>query len=509
MSIEAVYITNYDALVSKYGNTGADKVWNAIWNSMGYNTYIVNLSYAGTMNFTSVTDPTNPKQNKTAIDAIYRQLSPNYIVIVGALDVVPFQDLQNPCFSVNDPDQYAWGDIPYACDAPYSREPANFRAPTRVVGRIPDIVGGSDPKYVIKLLKTAASAKKRPASDYRSYLGISADVWQGSTSLSLTNLFGASTKMQLSPPSGPNWSAALIGARAHYINCHGASADSFFYGQKGDNYPQAHSAAHVNGRIAAGTVATAECCYGAELYDPAITGGQSGICSTYLGSSAYGFFGSSTIAYGPSNGNGAADLITQYFMKHVLAGASLGRATLQAQQEYIQAEATGSGAVDPVALKTLAQFYLLGNPTVHPVVKPKTDSKASDAVLMKGLAKSIMSEERSRVQRRQELVRRGLAMYDSVAYCRRSKTLKPGGDVLTALKKMAKNVNMKNEELLSFSVVGGMLPKSAFGQKVPKRVFHLMHGEVGKPHHAFTPSAVIVAEEQEGKIVSVRSFDRK
>ena len=77
------------------------------------------------------------------------------------------------------------------------------------------------------------------------------------------------------------------------------------------------------------------------------------------------------------------------------------------------------------------------------------------------------------------------------------------------LNKMAKNIRMKQVELHSHSVAGGVLPKSAFGQKMPKRIFHTMHGVVGKPQKAFTPSAIIVAEEQEGKIVSVRSLERR
>jgi hypothetical protein len=40
-------------------------------------------------------------------------------MILGAPDVVPHQDLTNPVFDPpdNDPDQFAYGDLPYACDA--------------------------------------------------------------------------------------------------------------------------------------------------------------------------------------------------------------------------------------------------------------------------------------------------------------------------------------------------------------------------------------------------------
>ena len=59
------------------------------------------------------------------------------------------------------------------------------------------------------------------------------------------------------------------------------------------------------------------------------------MCNTYLANKAYGYFGSSTIAYGPSTTNDQADLMCQSFLKQVLAGASLGRAALQARLDYI------------------------------------------------------------------------------------------------------------------------------------------------------------------------------
>ena len=108
----------------------------------------------------------------------------------------------------------------------------------------------------------------------------------------------------------------------------------------------------------------AECCYGAELYDPAVADGHAGICNTYLAEGAYGFFGSSTIAYGPPEGNGQADLICQYFLERVLPGASLGRAALEARQRFVRAGTRCSIRSD---LKTLAQFSLLGDPSIHPV----------------------------------------------------------------------------------------------------------------------------------------------
>ncbi len=69
-----------------------------------------------------------------------------------------------------------------------------------------------------------------------------------------------------------------------------------------------------------------ECCYGAQLYDSITLDIDIPICQSYLQQGAYGYFGSTTIAYGELNTNAEADFICQYFLLKVLDGASLGHA---------------------------------------------------------------------------------------------------------------------------------------------------------------------------------------
>jgi hypothetical protein len=98
--------------------------------------------------------------------------------------------------------------------------------------------------------------------------------------------------------------------------------------------------------------------------------------------------GSTTIAYGPADGNGAADVLTQQFLLHLLQGASVGHAALAAQQAYVEQ----TGQMDPVDLKTLAQFCAYGDPSVHPVVvaSPTSVPKGTDA----GVASRVARQER-------------------------------------------------------------------------------------------------------------------
>jgi hypothetical protein len=518
-----VVITNFSALNTKYGSTGAKKIKTAL-NSLiaadktrGFDTRVIDVASSTAMKSMKgkkVSNAADPKQNKAAVDAIYKALVPDYIVLLGATDVIPHQDLRNPVFGGDDLDEFAYGDVPYACEAPYSREPKDFIGPTRVVGRLPDITGSSDSAYLVGLLATATNWKSRPRTDYGKCFAITAQVWKKSTTLSIQKLFGSSADLQLSPPKGPNWTPAQLGRLAHFVNCHGAPSDPTFYGQKGkNNFPIAHLAANVEGKVAEGTVASIECCYGAELYDPA--GGQSGICSTYLGGKAYGYFGSSTIAYGPADSNGSADLICQYFIRRILAGASLGRAALEARLEFTG----GAAELDPVDLKTIAQFNLLGDPSIHPVAMPVTHTAVAQPKGLAGVAKAaraaIADATVARTDRRRQLLARGLRIGATQAVA--TKVAKPmlAGGVLSALKKMAAQLEISAPTILSFKVETPVSPKGPMalamrGGPIAKMAapsaFHVITGKQPVSQEPAPQIIALVAKEVAGKIVSFREM---
>ncbi len=184
--VDKVIVTNRAALKAKYGATYTSKIKPAI-NALvaadktrGIVTRLVLLDSATEMNKLGapvVTKPASPKQNKQAIDGVFNALEPAYLCILGAVDIVPHQDLVNPIASDGDP--LAPSDLPYACGAGYSKQINAFLQPTRVVGRLPDITGQAVPNYLTGLLKTAAAAQSLPASAFAAYLGISAKVWNG------------------------------------------------------------------------------------------------------------------------------------------------------------------------------------------------------------------------------------------------------------------------------------------------------------------------------------------
>jgi len=296
---DKVIVTNLTELKQKNGVAGLKNIQSAVKaliaadKKRGLTTSLVALDDGAAMKKLKappVKNAASSRENKEAIDGIYKALAPDYLMILGAIDVVPHQDLKNPLFSADpdgDDERFAESDLPYACDAPYSQNIRDFTGPTRVVGRLPDLTGvQGSPKYLLRLLKTAASWKSLPRSDYQNYLGISADKWRESTSESLTNIFSTDQDLQTSPSKGFKWKAKLINRRVHFINCHGGDTLPDFFGQSttdDDDMPVSHRAVFIGkkGNIAEGTVVAAECCFGGQLYDPSgEDDGQMGMCNT-------------------------------------------------------------------------------------------------------------------------------------------------------------------------------------------------------------------------------------
>ncbi len=317
----------------------------------------------------AVDDPADHAGAKAFVDAAHAKWAPDYVVLLGSPDVIPMQPLRNPLWTGDprrgDPDPDVPSDLPYASEAPAGDDPGAFRGATRVVGRLPDGTGASDIAQIERLLGVAAGYATRPRAELLPPLAITAADWHGSTSETLRRAVGATDGLHSVPTEAPPWPGTETTRLLHLVNCHGGAADWRYYGQRGRSHPVALDAGELDGGLREGVIGAAECCYGGLLYDAAEAGGRPGFADTYLAAGAYGYVASTTTSYGPANGNDGADVICRQFLLHVLGGASLGRALLQARQDYVLAKA----ALSPVDLKTLAQFALFGDPAVHAVVR--------------------------------------------------------------------------------------------------------------------------------------------
>jgi hypothetical protein len=509
---DKIIVSNRAALTAKYGGGGVQKIRQAVAALIaadakrGIKSRLVYLDDAVAMKSfkgRAVTDPADPRQNKEAIDAIFKASDPCYLMILGAIDVVPHQDMANPAYAPpdDDPDKFAYGDLPYACDTPYSRDIATFKGPTRVVGRLPDLTNRTkkvaSPAYLISLLRFAETFKPRPAADYAKYFGLSTFSWRKSTEMSLTNIFGNNTALTIAPPGGPTHPAARLAPLAHFINCHGGQADPEFFGEKGSSQPVSLTSDGIAKKIKPGTVAAVECCYGAELYDSVFLGLPMPICQRYLIQGAHGYFGSSTIAYGPADSNGAADLITQYFLLAVLKGASIGRAALTARQQFV----AQTGELDPMDLKTLAQFSLLGDPSVVPAVVPTATSvpRGVDAE---------QSERQSRHQRRAKSRAVGQMLQETKPTAsRKARKVRKSATVSKALRNIAREAGIGTKrDFVAFDVKTpkGARPRGSKAVPAASRYYVAVY----RPKKDMLRVAA-VAKEVSGRIVGYRIYTEK
>jgi Peptidase family C25 len=484
MSSKKVIVTNRSALRAKYKAKGWKRIQEALDALIAADaardvqTEVVFLDDKAGMKrrgVAAVTNPLDAKQNKQAIDAVARDELPAYLMILGAPDVVAMQSMLNP---TGDEDPDVPSDLPYACTAPYSRDIVKFLAPTRVVGRLPGIMGDSDPGYLVSLIDRATRWSTQHPSRYRKPFGVSAYAWQGSTNKSLRKVFG-SAEFELSPEGGPKWKKSLLGRMSHFINLHGAMSSPAFYGDP--DFPEAHRADGLAGYIREGTIVAAECCYGAELYVPGEYG--TSICNVYLAEGAYAFLGSTTIAYGPADDNGAADFICQDFFRHVFDGASTGRALLQARQEFVRK----SAPIDPIDLKTMAQFYLLGDPSIHPV-KPAT---RRGTTAKGGLAPG--QDPKSRAQRRDQLQKTATIIEATKATVRSKADGTPSADMEQALARLCAERGIEPAgKATSYSIQPAARPD-------------LLRGNMAKTYAAGGSTYHLVAGQKKGAGVAQRT----
>lgn len=518
--VDKVIITNFGALTSKYGSKGLAAIRSAVSalvkadKRRGLKTVLLGLDDKTAMARISVKpvkNAANPKENKDAVDGVYHALAADYLMLMGSIDVIPHQDLRNPLYTSpggDDPDRVAYGDIPYACEAPYSRRPQDFVGPTRVVGRLPDITGGTDPSYLVGLLATATNWKAVSHDTLGTYMAVTAAIWKASSKLSTATTFGNSSNLKNVPSASYKWSSSFLRKRMHFFNCHGALGSSQFFGQPtsgAESYPVAHDAAYVDGKIREGTIAAAECCYGGELYALSTARKQPGLCNIYLKNKSYGFFASTTIAYGPESGNEQADLICQYFLQSVLAGASLGRAALEARQKFVGA----ASPADPADTKTLAQFNLYGDPSITPL----TSSHAP--TLSKSIAALAVSEPPiDRQDRRRLLVQQGLALQASEPVIRRTPT-PPRSAIRNALRAEAGRRDLTTGDAVSFRISYKGSAKSAprllFSRPTLASAYHVLfarskrrRGKTGN-RPAVPNITLLIGKEVNGNLVSIEA----
>lgn len=331
----------------------------------------------------------NSGKFKSAVDDLYKsEQFPDYLVLVGGPDVIPHIPLRSPWGNKKPrgEDEFVDSDLPYASDHPHTLDPSKFSNAPRMVGRIPDVPGASDPTYLVDRIKEAHSA---PALNAQKHFSLSAQAWQGATQEIINRVFGGNAKLHCCPALGPTWTSSILKKPFHFINCHGDTRKAVFYGEQAGMagpLPHAINTSTLAKKVVPGAVVVAECCYGAELFAPMLPHQPQGMAYSYLEQGATTFLGSSTISYG---GAEAADLtcaddLCLFFLEGLLQGESCGRALSDARRRMVE----GQTEIGNHEVKTLAQFMLLGDPSRRPVkvAKKMVAKKVAKAIFEKGAA---------------------------------------------------------------------------------------------------------------------------
>jgi hypothetical protein len=340
---------------------------------------------------------------KQAIDGLWARLNPDYLVLFGGNDIIPMFVVDNPSYDPNgDDDKIVPTDNPYASSSPYRASTlSSYLIPDRAIGRIPDMVSDNNPDWILEYLDIATSWASQPAGFYADLYAICCDEWKGAGVACVQYINAPASSLLISPPTTDQSATAQnrLPRRLHMIKCHGAQLDPKFYGQKGTSYPVSLTSATLKPRLKNATLAAAMCCYGAQIYSPsnpaASNPGEWPLASTYLRKGAVGFAASTMIAWVGVPQMMCADWIVAGYLKEALAGASLGRAFLESKQDYIRWINQQGRAPDLADEKTMIEFVLLGDPSIHPVSTTPT-VPAAKAAMVSGFLAPAMQERRQR-----------------------------------------------------------------------------------------------------------------
>lgn len=316
-----------------------------------------------------VIDRTDERQFKNAIDKAYNAYHPNYMVILGAQDIVPFIVLHNPLHpDIADEDRYLPTDLPYACNYGYSQHFVDFLTPTRVVARIPDVYHDGD-KGIQVLVRSLDSVMQTYTKDAPFYNR----TWAACTCKRVVPMDSILRKMYpgngpyfyLCPPYDYHDFADKYIRSVHLHILHGDKKSSRLFGEDllGDQ-PVAVKCEWVNQNINLGTIVLERACYGGQLYNP--HNRPLPLVNMYLSSGAACVIGSTIPTYSNRYGLALGDYLMAGFYKR-LYNRTTGAAFLATKQWLITKLMDNHGHIDSGDISMFASFNLYGDPSLMPM----------------------------------------------------------------------------------------------------------------------------------------------
>lgn len=381
----------------------AVKRWIAADAKRGIQTVHVHVDDTKEMNelgVAPVLGEATPENIKQAIDDLWTKLTPtpDYLVLFGGDDIVPMFPVPNPSVGAVrglDTDKSVPSDNPYATHLSFSPSDVHsYRVPERAIGRIPDMVSDpgdpnrkGDAAWLLDYLETATNWKPKPDNFYKlPYAICTAEAEDAGTEFMQKTFTEPGLNPLLCPPNSDAADSPAVrdqlSAGLHMIKCHGNKGDATFWGfAESDERTKERPCAAINSAtlkaaLKPSAVVASMCCYGAQIFSPSDpktrSYGEWPVASTYLRKGALGFAGSTMMAWVGTSGMGPADWLVQAYLKNVLAGESLGNAFLASKQDYRSHYSLQADILTDHEEKTLIEYVLLGDPSIHPVKTSKS-----------------------------------------------------------------------------------------------------------------------------------------
>ncbi len=375
-----IIVTNESAMQRKY----TDK-WSSIvllLNCLiehdlkrGIATQVIYLDHPLEMNGRQVTDCKNEKQNKDAVDFICQDKNPAYLILLGAWDIIPFQNLIDPMkISGVMP-----SDLPYACNAPYSKNSNNFTDAERIVSRLPDVVGSKEKGFdvLVRTLNAILHSTRKPKTHFALPWAVCTSKRKFSMEKSLRDMYGISNVSSLchvAPPEGPSWKLGYYDKSVHFNILHGGKNRNTLYGESPEErpvYPVAVNSSDIDGNLSTETIVLTMSCFGSQLYAPK-RGQTLPFANMYFYSNASAMVGCLEQTYSiPDECGGGRTLgdrlLSEFFIN--LNNRSVGEAFLLARQTM----KNNSFLTRPHNLRMFATFTLYGDASLIPMADDSFD----------------------------------------------------------------------------------------------------------------------------------------
>lgn len=274
-----------------------------------------------------------------------------YLLILGSSSVIPTMVWANEA-SDRSSDRDVASDLPYSTldtASPFGGQCYDFDDALRT-GRLPNI---NFARYFANLQEGCGKAESVAS------FAMSAEIWVEETRDSYRNISGQ--PVLTSPECRRDNAASIIpaGTNVFLFNLHGSAQTEFWYGQRGDSYPEAMEPSSFDG-VAKPYFVAVEACYGA-AYEG--RNADKSVLLSALDGKCISFLGSSRIAFGiPTPPGSCADVICCEHLKGICSGMTAGDSLALARKTLMK------GGADAETIKTLAEFSLYGDPSARLLV---------------------------------------------------------------------------------------------------------------------------------------------